>query len=139
MDALLIVFLFGCLGAVPPFFLSLLSTLLCLLSFLCFLDSLRSCLIWTLPPRPPFLSAFDLSVYVNITHFNYFQSSLSRNRGLGGTVQINLKAKTTCGPHQRPRVGVEVDRPRAVVGCSSSKSRSAAENVPGTACASMTS
>ena len=45
-----------------PLFLSLLSTLLCLLCFLSSLDSLRSRLIWTVPPRPPFLSAFDLSV-----------------------------------------------------------------------------
>ena len=45
-----------------PFFLSLLSTLLCLLSLLSPLDSLHSWFIWTVPPRPPFLSAFDWSV-----------------------------------------------------------------------------
>ena len=34
-------------------------SLLCLLIFLSSLDSLRSRLIWTVPPMPPFLSAFD--------------------------------------------------------------------------------
>ena len=42
-----------------PFFLSILSTLLCLLSFLSSLAFLRSRLIWIVPPRPPFLSLFD--------------------------------------------------------------------------------
>ena len=41
-----------------PFFLSLLSTLLCLLSFLSSLAFLPSLLIWTVPPRPSFLSVF---------------------------------------------------------------------------------